>query len=583
MPVLQNGRIMPLDTFARTQVKKICGDVNPMIGRLGTLTANDRKSLSDDEIQQWVKKNQPRRFLAAKLLYAWTIEPENWEDVPFLYATNAELRSEWLGVPLTGEDGSRLQYVSPQQIRAADKFQELVNEVEAREAEAQQKKESPHLSALQQSAKDLAEAFILYEQMSFDPLHDDGRRWIAGDVSNLSESWTRFQAELTQLPVFEPNPQMFRLAQQTHDAMLKLADIYRPMQTKQPALAKSDAAAGDLRRLSSQLAAEVDALAKSRVPDGHAGMDADEIVGDRQIVARSARAIALEAAKIRWGLYDAAGEAIFVVPALEPTALEADRHRSEIHPWISLYALLEGSPDLLQGYPQDGVRQVRSAWGAARDAYSDRGAADRGERFSAAMRQFTAGLRGLAAEVEPIRTELKIIERDKGLLAKTAYPRATAIDAEVFYNRLDPFHWAWIASLAAAGVLGLSCLVLRKLLFWLGAGTLIASVCLLAGGFTVRIFITHWAPVTSMFETMVWVAMCVALLTLWLNFLPLLGPASETAWGWTAIPGSWEDKRRPDAEKRGQSPFVQSTLRAVPANGDCPLFPNSTCRPARWP
>jgi hypothetical protein len=25
--------------------------------------------------------------------------------------------------------------------------------------------------------------------------------------------------------------------------------------------------------------------------------------------------------------------------------------------------------------------------------------------------------------------------------------------------------------------------------------------------------------------------------------------------------------------KRGQSPFVRSTLRAVPANGDCPLFP----------
>ncbi len=27
--------------------------------------------------------------------------------------------------------------------------------------------------------------------------------------------------------------------------------------------------------------------------------------------------------------------------------------------------------------------------------------------------------------------------------------------------------------------------------------------------------------------------------------------------------------------KRGQSPFVRSTLRAVPANGDCPLFPRS--------
>ena len=29
MPVLEDGRIMPLDTFARTQVKRICGDVAP--------------------------------------------------------------------------------------------------------------------------------------------------------------------------------------------------------------------------------------------------------------------------------------------------------------------------------------------------------------------------------------------------------------------------------------------------------------------------------------------------------------------------------------------------------------------------
>ena len=83
----------------------------------------------------------------------------------------------------------------------------------------------------------------------------------------------------------------------------------------------------------------------------------------------------------------------------------------------------------------------------------------------------------------------------------------------------------------------------RNATFWLGATTLVVAVVLIASGFTVRMYITRWAPVTSMFETIVWVAMCISLLTLWVTFLPMLGPASKTAWGLTAIPGSWEARR----------------------------------------
>jgi ABC-type transport system involved in cytochrome c biogenesis permease subunit len=633
MPVLEDGRIMPLDSYARGRVKKICGEVNPSIGRLGTLTPKEAAALSPDERAKWIKENCPRRFLAAELVYAWTVDPTNWDDVPILYAANTELRTEWLGVPLEGEDGSRLTRVTPRQVHDSKKFPDLVNEVQALEQEAQQKKLAPQFTALQQSAKDLAEAYILFEQLRFDPARDDGRRWIAGDVTNLSESWQRFHADLLQLPVLEPQPEMFRLAQQTNQVMFKLMDAYRPMQKDPPTLEASDAALGELRRVSSQLSAQVDALAKSKIAlNGGLGQgDADEITGDRQIVARSANFVNVESARIRWALYDAGGEGIFVMPALEPTALEADRHRSEMHPWISLRALLEGSPDLLQGYPEDDVRRIRKVWNEARAAYltsttNDKGEkdpvriAERAEKFSEAIQQFAGGVRAVSEEIEPKRAELPIIERDKILLAKTAYPRAFAADAEVFYNRVDPFHWAWIVSLAAAVILGLSALVdfrpklapiawtggislfarfaisaaerflppvfftktdwqtmstivtcisvftltlaivlflqntllrterarriYRIVTFWIGIPTLISAVLLLAGGFGVRIYITHWAPVTSMFETMVWVAMCVALLTLWATFLPLLGPTSKTAWSWTAIPGTWEDKRQ---------------------------------------
>ena len=63
-----------------------------------------------------------------------------------------------------------------------------------------------------------------------------------------------------------------------------------------------------------------------------------------------------------------------ILPSMEATALEADRYRSEIHPWISLQALLRGSPDLLHGYPGERIDKIRDAWSDARAAYLDRGA-----------------------------------------------------------------------------------------------------------------------------------------------------------------------------------------------------------------
>jgi hypothetical protein len=45
-------------------------------------------------------------------------------------------------------------------------------------------------------------------------------------------------------------------------------------------------------------------------------------------------------------------------------------------------------------------------------------------------------------------------------------------------------------------------------------------------------------------------------------------------------PGREETVRQSPEAKRGQSPFVRSTLRAVPANGDCPLFPRPPESPA---
>jgi ABC-type transport system involved in cytochrome c biogenesis permease subunit len=346
--------------------------------------------------------------------------------------------------------------------------------------------------------------------------------------------------------------ELFQLAEKTDQAMQEFVAQWSPIETGQKPMQSIEPAAAALRRLTAGLNAKMRELAESDLPDPAILVedDSETIRSNRLNFYRWTKGFALQAAQLPWGLYSAGDEAISIVPALEATALEADRYRSEIHPWISLQALLRGSPGLLRGYPSADVQKVRAAWREARAAYSDRGSAARASQFAEAMRQFTAGVRTLAEGIEPDRQQLPIVERDRGLLAKTAYPLAFATEAEVIYNRVDPFFWSGCASLAAACILGLSFIALRKPLFWTGITMMVAGVALVAGGFVVRMYITRWAPVTSMFETIVWVAMCISLLTLWVTFVPLLGPTSKAVWALTAIPGSWEDRGSQDNRRR---------------------------------
>ena len=291
----------------------------------------------------------------------------------------------------------------------------------------------------------------------------------------------------------------------------------------------SEPLAAAMRRSSAKLAELLAERAKQDAGNGSPGA--------ANLAFQAAR-VAKRAAQVHWSLYDA-GETVHVVPALEPTALEADRHRSEIHPWISLQALLQGSRKLLSGYPQGQVAGIRASWVEAQVAYRDRDHADRAAKFSAAMQRFAAEIRETPTLIEPSRRELVIQERDDGLLAKTAYPAAIVTDVEFYYNRIDPFFWSGCVSLGAVGVLALSFLIAaRKPLFWIGLGTLVLAITLVAGGFLTRMYLTHWAPVTSMYETIVWVAMCVAVLTVWVTFLPLLSSLGRAAWNLTALPGT---------------------------------------------
>jgi hypothetical protein len=82
IPVLDDGRIMPLDSFARRRVETITNAQRPSLASPGS--------------------EEPRRWNADELLLEWLVRPEAWEDVPLLIAEHEELRG-LLDLPVFAE------------------------------------------------------------------------------------------------------------------------------------------------------------------------------------------------------------------------------------------------------------------------------------------------------------------------------------------------------------------------------------------------------------------------------------------------------------------------------------------------
>ena len=114
IPVLEDGRIMPLDTFARRHVETI---TNVQAPRLAT---GPREAVV--------------RWQADELLLDWLARPQAWEDVPFLIAEHEEVR-KLLGLPVfetTGGEMRRLKYAAPSDVAESEPLRVRLVEIDER-------------------------------------------------------------------------------------------------------------------------------------------------------------------------------------------------------------------------------------------------------------------------------------------------------------------------------------------------------------------------------------------------------------------------------------------------------------------
>jgi ABC-type transport system involved in cytochrome c biogenesis permease subunit len=489
LPTFGEGRVEPLDTFARRTVEAICGDDHP------TLLPPEAR-----------RDGTPRQFTAAESLFRWLVEPAAWEQVPFLFADGGRLREE-LGLPINDAHGRRLRYISPAEVEKNDELKRRWTQLQTalhlqEQAAAEGRKIA--LTDADKSLQKLINAYGRYRAVTYDL---DSHRGAAEAFYDRSrQAAAALKTLIGDLHV---------AGRINHDAEIR-NHMVNVCQTWQKLIAAMQDGDFSIEKLEPITAAFYrDAADFAARTAGSA---------DAPLASLSAE-LRHQSARLQLSLYDS-GETLPLVPALEPGALEENRTPDdEVSPWLGFQAVMLGSDALLQAYPHGELLAVRSAFAGLKAAYVDRKAADRPAKFAAAAERFAASVRALAAAVEPLREKLPMRHRDQNLLDATAYPPPNATDAEVFYNRLHSFFWSWTISLAAVVCLLAAVGRWRKTLFWLGAALLAAGQACTAVGLAFRGFVTGLVPLTGMFETVEFVALYAGLLGLWYALSPLLrGP-----------------------------------------------------------
>ncbi|PHS03424.1 MAG: hypothetical protein COA78_17980 [Blastopirellula sp.] len=236
------------------------------------------------------------------------------------------------------------------------------------------------------------------------------------------------------------------------------------------------------------------------------------------------------------------GNMLAVVPAFNAQALARSRDTTKIsQPWLGLTSLLYGSDELLEAYDINQVQAVRTSWEVLTDAYRKGLATEDAQvEFSNALQKL--GLDSSSQRLGFVQENLSAKEVDQDMLAYTAYPSSDGIRiaTEVRYNTTDPFMWCWVICFMASTLFGLSFVVCRRTMFWSGIFFMLLAIGVATFGFYMRVVITGWAPVTNMYETVVFVPWFICVLGFMFLMLPLIDRGRTEGWRATAFPFTFE-------------------------------------------
>ena len=87
IPVYHHGRVKPMDGYARQVVQKITefNKSKPKFNLTDYYTEEELKKPEFKDALEIFPDGEQRKFTPSELVYDWTVRPEKWERVPFIY------------------------------------------------------------------------------------------------------------------------------------------------------------------------------------------------------------------------------------------------------------------------------------------------------------------------------------------------------------------------------------------------------------------------------------------------------------------------------------------------------------------
>ncbi len=558
IPLWEDGRIKPMDTFARQIVTELCGRESPTLSP--PLDASGRPRTN----HPLFPKGEPRRWPSQELLFSWLVEPELWEDVAFFEASHESMRADILGVPLKDAEGHRLKYVSPRDLERSGRFEQHLRDLGRRRRELQARGEQFRPLGMDHKVSSLWNAYTRFRLLTYQPRPDVAPEFppsvplqhpATAGLNGLIDSWAAVEPQLQQLAEAGALDAAARDAhsQPTPRILEIIASDFSSLKTDVQNLASFAKLERDLASLEKplrELAMTMEGLRnralKAEIPTGLAQGQFDQLRGNIRLLTDRVQDLALSVEASQVVLYDVGG-GLHVLPAPFLSCIVSQGDSNDpVSPWLSLQAVIYSDwrqPDgVLERFavlsPERGdlLEKVRGAFKKAASVYRDRDLPQRRERLAQALTEFAGGLRELGTKIEPTRLTLPLDASHRGILAQTAYPAPQALRTELFYNRFDPFFWSWVVNISAFLAILFSLGRIRGPVFWLGVSLLVLAQAITLSGFGLRVAITGWAPVTNMFESIVFVSLVTGLLAIWFVTQPVTSEGLKEAWRWTAFP-----------------------------------------------